>query len=191
MKWNLGSDSYSKLLATAELKKASTVYADCRKILTFRARYEAIGRSSKCPWWVPAVIHMRESDNDFRGVLHNGERIIGTGRKTKLVPRGRGPFNSFEESAADALKIENIGAIKTWNVEMSLGFLERYNGLGYRNRGIPSPYLWSYTSQYSKGKFVGDGQFSRNTVDQQIGCVALLLGWRDMNIFLEGIMTNG
>jgi hypothetical protein len=56
-----------------------------------------------------------------------------------------------------------------------LTMLERYNGLGYANKGIPSPYVWSGTDQYKSGKYVRDGVFDANAVDKQLGCAGLLL----------------
>jgi hypothetical protein len=50
-----------------------------------------------------------------------------------------------------------------------------YNGLGYASKGVPSPYLWAGTNQYSSGKYVADGKHDPNHVDQQLGCVAMLL----------------
>ncbi len=53
--------------------------------------------------------------------------------------------------------------------------LERYNGLGYAARGLPSPYIWSGTEQYHAGKYVADGVFDPTEVDKQLGCAGLLL----------------
>jgi lysozyme family protein len=57
----------------------------------------------------------------------------------------------------------------------ALTLLEEYNGLGYAARGLPSPYVWAATDQYVKGKYVADGHFDPDVVDQQLGCAALLL----------------
>jgi lysozyme family protein len=51
---------------------------------------------------------------------------------------------------------------------------ERSNGLGYRRRGINSPYLWSCTNHYTKGRFVADGKFSPTAVAQYCGAAAML-----------------
>jgi len=189
--WSLGKDRYSQMLRTAVITRdPAKIRRESERVAMFRKRYEDIGQVAKCPWWLVAVLHMRENNNDFRGVLHNGERIIGTGRKTRLVPKNRGPFATFEESAVDALKIQGIHLIKTWDVERSLGFIERYNGMGYYRRGVPSPYLWNYTSHYSKGKYTYDGVYDPTVIDQQIGCVAILIEWRNQGVFLEGIMKH-
>jgi len=63
-----------------------------------------------------------------------------------------------------------------------LDFLEHYNGLGYRNGAgrdttppSTSPYLWSMTDQYTRGKYVRDGVFDPEAVSQQVGAVPLLM----------------
>ena len=55
----------------------------------------------------------------------------------------------------------------------ALDRLERYNGLGYRRRGRPSPYLWSYSGHYDKGKYVADGRFDPDAESKQCGGAAL------------------
>jgi cell wall-associated NlpC family hydrolase len=54
--------------------------------------------------------------------------------------------------------------------------LEEYNGFGYRNLrpAIASPYLWSFSNHYARGKFVADGRFSPTAVSQQCGAAVLL-----------------
>jgi lysozyme family protein len=56
-----------------------------------------------------------------------------------------------------------------------LTLLERYNGLGYAIRGVPSPYVWSGTDQYKSGKYIADHVYDPNAVDKQLGCAGLLL----------------
>jgi lysozyme family protein len=120
---------------------------------------------------------MQECGEDvgvFKAVLHNGEKIVGTGKKTKLVPRAQGPFATWEEAAIDALGGKNALAKKKWDVGSALQFLEAYNGLGYRAHDVSSPYLWSYTNQYTKGKYVADGVWSETAVSKQQGCAAIM-----------------
>jgi len=56
-----------------------------------------------------------------------------------------------------------------------LTLLERYNGIGYAARGLASPYLWSGTDQYIRGKYVADGVFDPSVVDKQLGCAGLIM----------------
>lgn len=165
----------------AKFTRSTQINAQAEKILKNRATYEKVSKKTGVPWDVIGVIHYRESSGDFRGVLHNGERIIGTGKKTVLVPKGRGPFKTWEEAAVDALMNAHpyAGKHKDWSIAGTLDILERYNGLGYRNRGLPSPYLWAGTDQYVKGKFVRDGVFDANHVDKQLGVAPILMKLRE------------
>lgn len=54
-----------------------------------QARYERVSQATGVPWELIGAIHYRESDFDFGAALHNGDKIIGTGRKTYRVPAGR------------------------------------------------------------------------------------------------------
>lgn len=156
--------------------RRSAIEAAVHRILQGRARYETVEAATGVPWWWIGAIHNRESGCDFRGVLHNGDRIIGNGRKTYRVPKGRGPFSSWEQAARDALAIKGLKpGSRVWNMERCLYEAERFNGFGYRQfRDIPSPYLWSFTNQYRAGKYVDDGVWSATAVDQQIGVAPLL-----------------
>lgn len=165
----------------ANFTRSTQINAQSAKIEANRARYEQVAKATGVPWDVIGVIHYRESSLNFAGVLHNGQKIIGTGKKTTLVPKGRGPFSTWEEAAIDALMNAGpkIGLNKDWSIAGTLEALERYNGLGYRTRGLPSPYLWAGTDQYVKGKFVADGKFDPSHVDQQLGVAALLMKLRE------------
>lgn len=143
-------------------------------VATRKARYVAVERMTGVPWWWIAAAHHREASGSFDGVLHNGEKILGTGRKTKLVPAGRGPFATWEESAVDALKIKGLDKIKDWTIERAAYELERFNGWGYFFRGVPSAYLWSFSNIYLGGKYIADGVWSATTFDKQMGVMPLL-----------------
>lgn len=168
--------------AQARFTRSTAINSQAAKIAANRSRYEAVSKATGVPWGVIGVIHYREASGDFAGVLHNGEKIIGTGKLTKLVPKGRGPFLTWEEAAIDALAICPPYAAKNtdWSIGGTLDLLERYNGLGYRNKGQPSPYLWSGTDQYVKGKYVADGKYDPNHVDKQLGVAPILMKLREM-----------
>jgi hypothetical protein len=128
---------------------------------------------------------MRESSCNFAGVLHNGEHIIGTGRKTTLVPKGRGPFSSWSDAAIDAIKLHGLHKITDWSIERLLYEAERFNGWGYQPRG-PSPYVWSGTNWYKAGKYIADGVYSATHIDTQLG-VAII--WKQLQ--QRGIEIDG
>ena len=126
------------------------------------AEYQKLEKATGVPSLVTAIIHERESGANLKGVLHNGEKIIGTGRKTKLVPAGRGPFNSFFDAGVDAFHKEGLDSFdwEAGGMARLAYALEKFNGFGYRKWGIHSPYLWAATSHYSSGKYISDGKFS-------------------------------
>lgn len=166
--------------ANAKLTRGPEFDKVAERLVGARARYKAVEARTGVPWFIIAVIHQRESSGSFAGVLHNGEKIIGTGRKTTLVPKSRGPFSSWEDAAVDALVNCHPYAArnKDWSAGGALALLEQYNGLGYYNKGIPSPYIWSGTNQYKKGKYVADGVFDSEHVDKQLGCAGLLMAMK-------------
>ena len=168
----------------AKITRASQITAQAKKLAANRSRYEVVSKATGVPWDVIAVIHMRESGADFKGVLHNGQKIIGTGKKTTIVPKGRGPFSTWEEAAIDALMkcAPYLSKNKDWSLGNTLDLLEKYNGLGYQKKGLPSPYLWAGTDQYAKGKYVADGKFDANAVDKQLGVAPVMMQLRDKNV---------
>lgn len=143
------------------------------RLVAARDRYERVSASTGVPWDVIAVIHERESSQSWRASLAQGDPW---NQVSIHVPRGRGPFQSWEDAAIDALEVCPPHASKwtDWSAGGRLTLLEQYNGLGYAARGIPSPYIWASTDQYVRGKYVADGHFDPDAVDKQIGCAALL-----------------
>lgn len=140
-----------------------------------KTRYELVEAKTGVPWFVIAVIHERESSQSWKASLAQGDpwSLVSI-----HVPTGRGPFKSWEDAAIDALVNckPYLAHHPDWSMGGTLAALESYNGLGYASRGLPSPYLWAGTDQYVAGKFVRDGFFDPNKVDQQLGCAALLIG---------------
>ncbi len=64
---------------------------------------------------------------------------------------------------------------KDWSAGGALTLLETYNGLAYANQGVPSPYVWSGTNQYTRGKITHDHGPIEPIIDQQLGCAGLLV----------------
>jgi lysozyme family protein len=146
-----------------------------QRLLIGRARYESLGNKVNIPWYFIGIIHGIDSEFEFTRHLHNGDKLTA---RTVHVPVGRPPEGnppfSWEESATDYLKMEFLGKSTSWGVAQMLEQFERSNGLGYRRRGINSPYLWSCTNHYTKGQFVADGKFSPTAVAQYCGAAAML-----------------
>ena len=151
-----------------------SIYPSAKKLFLSKARYELVADIVKCPWWLVAVIHNMECSGDFNLGLHCGQRWDMV---TTLAPKGCGPFKSWEDAAVDALMMKSgtmpRGKPDMW---MWLYFLEKYNGLGYLqwHSEVNSPYLWSGTCAYSKGKYGSDSKWNPDLVSKQIGCVPLI-----------------
>lgn len=143
------------------------------RLVNAKSRYENVHTSSGVPWPIIAVIHQRESSQSWAAGLSNGDPW---NHITIHVPRGRGPFTSWELAAEDALEHCQPHAAQwhDWSIGGALTLLEQYNGLGYFYHGIPSPYVWSSTDQYHRGKYIADGHFDPEAIDHQTGCAALL-----------------
>jgi len=172
------SDQYAAQFKTCAIKPEHTaeVQQQVERIRANRTRYESVAAKFKgMPWWAVAVLHSMECDLNFREHLHNGDPLSA---RTVQVPKGRPlagkpPF-TWEESAVDALVYDKLDRVTDWGVGNALVMFENYNGTGYRRKGVPSPYLWSYTDQYRSGKYTADGRYDPVAVSKQPGCAALL-----------------
>lgn len=147
-----------------------------------KARFLAVEKRNNVRWFAVAIIKEREAGSDpaFKRSIAQGDPWDV---KSKNVPKNRGPFKSWDDAADDALINCSPYAARwqDWSAGGMMTILEKYNGVGYANRGLPSPYIWSATNQYVKGKYVRDGVFDPEFVDQQIGCAALLLAMQKLD----------
>lgn len=160
-----------------DLNRIDEIKEVCKKFYANQEAYETVSKYTTVPARLIFALHYRESSLNFKGVLHNGEHILGTGKKTKLEPKNRGPFESWEEAAIDALEMKKKIFPQVWNFESMCEFAQAYNGYGYRNRGELSPYVWAGTNKHDEtGKYVADGKYSSTAIEKQLGVAALLIG---------------
>lgn len=172
---------YDFLWESVKVRRRPQVETVARGIIADRARYEPVAKATGVPWFWIAIVHNRESNRDFKGVLHNGQKIIGTGKKTTLVPKGRGPFATWEDAAIDALKLRKLEQVENWTIPRMLYEFEGYNGWGYFGR-INSPYVWAATNHQQRGKYVADGKFDPKHWDNQLGAAAILKALDEMGV---------
>ena len=177
---------YQNLFDTCQIRPEAQAEADtlAGKIISNRGRYEAVGTPLSIPWYFIGVIHNMESSQRFDRHLHNGDPLTA---RTVQVPAGRpaggNPPFTWEASATDALKLEGLDKVTEWTFPALLYRIEKYNGFGYRNRHpeVLSPYLWSGSNHYTKGKFVADGKFDPDATSKQCGAAVLLRRMADRN----------
>lgn len=173
----------------AKIKNGFTGIA--KSLVAAKARYQSVEKVTGVPWFVIAVIHERESSQNWGRSLAQGDPWD---RVSVHVPAGRGPFKSWEDAAIDALAncAPYLARKKDWSLGPALVNLELYNGGGYAARGVPSPYLWAGTDQYKAGKYVRDNIYDENHVDTQPGCVGMLKAMMqiDPSISFDGAATK-
>jgi lysozyme family protein len=147
---------------TSELERAVNL------IKANKARYQTVEAATNVPWFVVALLHFADRALDFSTCL-NGDPLTSV---TIHVPKGRGPFASWEESAIDFLRLEGFQTADPSgfpNVGRLLFRIEGYDGFGYRTRNVKSPFIWACTNLYTTGKYVADGVFDRNVQEKNAG----------------------
>jgi len=155
------------------------IQAAADRVLAGKDRYLWVQGELGIPWRVVGCLHNMEADCNFRACLHNGEMIIGTSRKTTLVPRGRGPFATWEVAALDALRLDGLSFTRwnAWTLGLELQKAEAFNGMGYMNYHpeTTSPYVWGCTSMNpGQGKYVRDGVYDAHAdTHGQVGVAAI------------------
>lgn len=161
--------------------KRAAAKSQALKIIANKDRYKAVQAKTDIPWFVIGCIHFRESSGDFNTYLGNGDPLHA---KSVNVPKGRGPFASWEDGAYDALvTIENLNDIDYSGPEACAYATEKINGWAYRSpsRNIPSPYLWGGTNIQKPGKFVRDHVYDSGVMDTQLGTMAVLRMLMDLD----------
>src|SRR5690606_1983428 len=168
---------YRRLWERCEVRpeRAGHVAYYGKRLREHRTAYEPVAAALGIPWQFVGVVHAMECGFSFACHLHNGDPLR---ERTVRVPKGRpvtgSPPFTWQESAVDALRLQKLHRVEDWTVPRMLYLLERYNGFGYRRRGLPTPYLWSFSNLYEKGKFVRDGAFDPEAVSQQCGAALML-----------------
>lgn len=169
---------YAELFGTAQVRPEHSALVEwhVKALEKFRPRYEAVSRETAVPWHFIGVIHCLEASFNFRAHLHNGDYPLTA--RTRQVPKGRPsiwmPPSDWESSAKDALRLLGFVNQTDWSLERMLYRLEAYNGFGYRQHLVVTPYLWSFSNQYDSGKYESDGRWSPTAKSQQCGAAILL-----------------
>lgn len=166
---------WDSLVIRAGWENQTTAIAN--KIIANQSRYVSAVEGTAVPWWFVGVVHSMECSLRFDQHLHNGDPLTA---RTNRIPKdrpahGRPPY-SWEESARDAIEYDRLLEVTDWSLESALYHWHRYNGINneYKRRGIPTPYLWSGSTHYRKGKYVKDGVFDPEAVSKQVGAALLL-----------------
>lgn len=181
-------EEYTNLFAEAVILPNWADRADkaARCIIDARPQLEDASRHTGVPWQVIGVIQCMEAGikQGSNGVwrlnlnahMHNGDPLTArTVQVPKGRPLGRPPF-TWLESAVDACNYDGLVSVHDWSTALLLYRFEKYNGWGYRwwHPECLSPYLWSGTNLYKRGKYVSDGSYVSTVVSGQIGAAAIM-----------------
>ena len=172
------ADEYAAFFASAVLKPAHRQTAEWHVTMMreSRKRYAAAGKRARVPWYFIGAVHGLEASFNFRAHFHNGDFPLH--RRTRQVPAGRPlvwlPPSDWESSTIDALRLMGFSGQQDWSLPRTLYRLEAFNGFGYRRIGRASPYLWSFSNHFERGKFVADGHFDPRARSQQCGAAMML-----------------
>ncbi len=178
-------DDYLALFNSCQIRpeRAEGVKTIVRAMLNpeRRTQYEDVEKRVSIPWYFVGITHSLEAGFNFKAHLHNGDPLRA---KTFQVPANRpepwNPPDDWASSAIDALTLKKYNLVTDWSLPRLLYSFEKYNGFGNRKRHdengkpINTPYLWSFSQHYSRGKYVRDGVWSQTAVSKQCGAAVLL-----------------
>lgn len=171
---------YKHLLEIMRNTRAAESRVDARRLLKYFHRYETVSSKTGIPIVFIAASFERESGSDF---LQSPAQGDPWNKKSVHVPKGRGPFKSWEDAAIDAYHIDALDQVgkDNWTWERACYEGELFNGFGYRAHGVHSPYLWAGTNIYSSGKYISDGHYDAAAKDRQIGIIPLMVAMIELD----------
>jgi lysozyme family protein len=175
---------YSKLLASMviDTKRGAELEARAKVILACAAdeNWQMVTAATGVPRLWGMASFERESASNYARSPAQGDpwRAVST-----HVPRGLGPYKSWAAAAVAAYRVDHLDKVgaANWTWARACYEGELFNGFGYRAHGIHTPYLWSWTNVYTRGKFVADGRFDAAEKDQQCGMIPLMVALLRLN----------
>lgn len=177
-------------IAAATITQATAAKKIATNLLENKQRFLSVQNETGVPvlWMMP--VFYRESPS-FDAYFGNGDPL---NEVTKDVPKGRGPFASWEAGTLDALNVDHITAVEDWSWARMCYQWESWNGFGMREyHARPSSYVWSWTNIYQGGKYIHDGPsgWSPGTWDKQCGCYAIAKSIVGLDPSLDiGVLTS-
>jgi lysozyme family protein len=185
--FNALAGEYTRLLERMQITRVAEVNETAERLLGYvdQGRYAEVSAKTGVPQIVMAASFEREASSNFHTSPAQGDPLW---ERSVHVPRGLGPYISrtdnnlsdwiaaWAKAAEDAYHIDRLDQVGTanWSWQRASYEEELFNGFGYRAYGINSPYLWAGTNNYSAGKYVSDGVFSRSAVDTQLGVMPMM-----------------
>jgi len=130
-----------------------------------------------------AAIHWREGTGSFDKSIANGQALSKPARLDGKMGTGGKTYSSTSSWEANAVEVMTHKAGEKrapndgqpWSDSTFYTFAEKFNGTGYKSKGLATPYVYSGTTTYTGGKYVKDGPngFDPNVKDRQLGVAVL------------------
>ena len=159
-----------------------------------REDYREVGAELGIPWWFVGIIHALESSFDFGCHLHNGDprspdapsRCPRGGPRRESRP-SLGMRAPSTRSAVRASRAAATGRSGRPSID-SDGTTASATAVADFHR---SPYVWSFSGHYEKGKYVADGRFDPKAVSRQCGGATLVRRLEDRGLIDTGRPFDG
>jgi len=165
---------YTSLLAHMQPTRATQIDLTAKTLIKYidNKDYKPGCDATGVPQIVAAASFEREASSNFKLNPAQGWPLNSRSRD---VPYN-GPFDNWTTAQIAAYKIDGLDKIgaPNWSWEQACYEEELFNGFGYRQYGVHSPYLWAGTSNYIKGKFTSDHGYDPNEVDTQLGVIPIM-----------------
>ena len=173
---------YQKKFDECIITNIAEIDNSIKKILNGKSEYDNVSATTSVPWYVIGIIHNLECNSNFETHLFNGDPLSArTVHEPIGMPKVWNPPNDWASSAVAALEYDKFTEWKDWSIPGILYKFEGYNGWGYYiNNYGPSPYLWSFSQWYTKGKFDKDGHYNPDLVSDQCGAAVILKRMTDL-----------
>lgn len=160
--------------------RMNAVDAIVRRIASREARYRAVTDQFGVPWWWLAAIHELEHSGEFTTSMTVMDPIdVSPGQP---IPSADIADSQWDATARSLLRSRGLEFWRDWSVAGAAYQWERFNGFGYRSHDVPTPYLWSFSNEYTAGKFIRAGVFSPAIVSQQAGALVILRRLLDLSV---------
>ncbi|MDD2902008.1 MAG: TIGR02594 family protein [Syntrophales bacterium] len=159
-------EKYQRLFDTLTInpEKIGAIDRMIERLLKNRRLYEVVASPLGIPWVGLGLIHGLEGGAGISRRLQDGARL----------PETDNPESTWQESASRILQNQGWHQWQDWSIPGLLFKLEEYNGWGYYYHRVNSPYLWSFSQHYNRGKYIRDGVWSAAAVSQQAGAAVIL-----------------
>lgn len=167
----------ARLVQTARADPTAQAAARAAALRAWNARrtYAQAAAATGVPWEWIAAVNTLEGGGGFDRHLGEGSPLtaVPRHRTTSPPPPGNPPW-PWVDATVHYLRHQRMDRWPDWSLAGQLAAAERWNGMGYRNMGRASPYVWGGTQHAVRGRYVADGLFDPAAVTVRPGAFLVL-----------------